>query len=499
MSNQHIPEQHARRGRSRSARPSLPILPPFPDNGAEKRKDAPKNTKIRWEVAAAEELEEEDSRNDEVSPRMHDNVTSFRSENSSREQPKSRMIASSLGGDNQPPDNDTIPFDEQRFSDRKRPVRCGAVTSSNADSSARDQYQLSRLQARINQRKARHLGFGEDTKFDPKRLRAARIQVVRCLYKNNNQEDANENEGLVAADSEVSSVRDVTTLSSYRGKCFDKMMYLLHDVAPLEEEAAPISVKDEGGTIMSSNAGEEASVAELKLIKKTVKSKEHVKDDDELDIDIGDQSVAFPGVIDQPDTDTIGSKLSDVTSPTIHDGFELDEVPHYPLFSAERNNTISSAVPNSQREYLPSLAEVNENSEDSRASGNKESKSIDNFDMEEASRILGSISPPIQKTVEVDEAKKVEGSLNDEDEDMMKEDRDNMIEEITSLLHEREAEIKAKAKESKAKEEQRRTVDKSREDDIDKKPLPRVKKVTFFEPPSQKEVPIPHSYCCIIM
>ena len=285
MSSQHLlstlPEQRDRRGRSRVVHPPLPILPPFPNNHAEKTKDASKHAKtLRWQeyiLAATEESGAEDSRNDEASPRIHaDEMLHSRI---AWEQQKSRTIAS----DNQHSDVvDTIPFDEQSFSDRKRPVRCGAVASSIANSSARDQYQLSRLQARLDQRKARYLGCREEKKFNPKRLRASRMQITRGLYNNSNQETAN-----------CEASRTVTTLSSYRGKCFDKMMHLLHDVAPLEEDM-PLSVEDEG-TIMSSNAGGKASltdlITELKLIKKTIQSEKQAKDDND-EIDTDDQSVA---------------------------------------------------------------------------------------------------------------------------------------------------------------------------------------------------------------
>ena len=477
MSSQHLlstlPEQRDRRGRSRVVHPPLPILPPFPNNHAEKTKDASKHAKtLRWQeyiLSAAEESGAEDSRNDEASPRIHaDEMLHSRI---AWEQQKSRTIAS----DNQHSDVvDTIPFDEQSFSDRKRPVRCAAVASSIANSSARDQYQLSRLQARLDQRKARYLGCREEKKFNPKRLRASRMQITRGLYNNSNQETAN-----------CEASRTVTTLSSYRGKCFDKMMHLLHEVAPPEEDI-PLSVKDEG-TIMSSNAGGKASltdlITELKLIKKTIQSEKQAKDDND-EIDTDDQSVAFPEAIDQPYIDSIASKVSDVTSPTIQDGFELDEVLHYP------------------REQLPSLEEVNENSDDLHTSaGDEESKSTGDIRMKEESLKLGSTSQSIHEIGKVDETKKVECfPHHGEDEVMTKEDQDNMFEEITSLLKEREAEIKAKAKEVKANEGQQRTEDKSREDDIDTNPLPRVKKVTFLEPAlSLKEEPIPHSYCCIFM
>ena len=194
-----------------------------------------------------------------------------------------------------------------------------------------------------------------------------------------------------------------------------------------------------------------------------------------------------------------------MTSPTIQDGFEMDEVPHFPPVP---NNT--------QRERLPSLAEVNENNEEessaSFAAG--ESKSSDGFNLKEASRILestsssiqnivevdeaikeasrivGSMSSSVQNTVEVGEAKKVEGSPNDTDEvNTKKEDQERPIEGSELILCENDIEL-----ETKAKEKQDRKVDKSQEDDIDMKPLPPVKKVTFFEPSDKA---IPWSCCCV--
>lgn len=497
-----IPEQRSR-GRSRNARPPpLPILPPFPDDRQEKKKAASKTVKnIRWKehiVSNAVELPEDESRHDEVSIRMH-NDDVIRSTIASWKQPKSRLTASS---DYQPPpDIDTTPSDEKPFFDRKRPPVRSVSASRNADSSTRDQYQLNRLQARINQRKtAHHIGHGEEKKFNNlKNLRASRIQVVRGLYKNSNQElDDTENESTVADDSDASTARDLTTLSSYRGKCFDKMIYLLNDVAPLEEEAAvPSSLYDEGTSVLSPNAGGKVSIAELKLIKKTVVQPEKQQVNPNCE-----QSVVFPDEIDQLDTHTIHSKFSDVTSPTIQDGFEMDEVPHFP------------PVPNNpQRERLPSLAEVNENtSEESRTSSAVgESKSSDRFYLKEASRILESTSSSIQQNVvEVDEAIKVAsrivGSASSSvqnttgvDEAKKIEVFPNDAEEVNTSKEDLQVCEKGAELKTKAEEEQDMKVENSQED-IDTKPLPPVKKVTFFEPKEEavppKEEAVPKLFCC---
>lgn len=358
-----IPEQHARRGRSRSARP-LPILPPFSDT--RDKKEVVNNQRKKYILAASEVRVNEESRHDEPheslklmrggvdlereSTRMHCEEV-LRSTIASWKEPKSRLIVSSSSpGDAQLPDIDTTPSDEKPFYERYTRY------SVDADRSTRDQYQLSRLQARVHQRKVRPCNYAEENKLNLKHLRASRIKVVRGLYQSSKQE-FDEDDSIVTTESDVSSVRDLTTLSSYRGKCYDKMIYLLNDVAPLEEAGVPCSLNDEGSSV-SSNAKGKISVAELKLIKKAVPSKKH-----EVAVDV--IAKIYPEVIHQPDTDTIVSKFSDVTSPTLHDGYELDEVPHFPLPTASTKNNVSGAVSNPQNDHLPSLPEESESTEDS--------------------------------------------------------------------------------------------------------------------------------------
>ena len=488
MSSGKYHQQHARRGRSRTARP-LPILPPFPESRDEKAKVASTNTKnVQWEKyilgAADKERAEEESRHDKVSTRRIHDDEMLRSTIASWKESKSRQVeSSSLGSDDQLPGINATLSDEQPFFERKRRTVRFSV-SNNADRSSRDQYQLSRLQARVHQRKVGPRNDVEKSKLNLKHLKASRIKVVRGLYHSSKQElDADE------SITDVSSVQDVTTLSSYRGKCFDKMMYLLNDVAPLEETDVPCSVNDEG-TSLSSTAEGKVSVAELKLIKKTVQTKKQ----EGARVDTGNQSVMFPEEIDQPDANTIASKFSDVTSPTLQDGFELDEVPHFQLHTAPKNN-VSTAASNPQSEHLPSLTEVNESSSEGLAGSSEivnstgSSNNTNDLNIKEASRILDSTSSSCVMTVED------KGSSNEEDElDMLKKDAHCMIEEITTMLREREEEMEAKAKEI----EQRRTADKNQEDGVSTiETKPAAKNVTFFVPP--KTEAIPQTHCCIIM
>ena len=475
------PEKHSRRGRSRTARPALPILPPYPGKLEENVNTSSKNAKNQPQLwrkyinSANNEHVEEESRNDADSiERLHDDDEVIRSTITSWQEEKSMMTTqSSFVSDSQSLDIETIPFDEQPYHDRRRPVRRYVSESINTDRVTRDRYHLNRLQTKVNQRKVHPVANSEKvTKLNLKHLRASRMKLTRDLYK-----ELQANEIIREANSDISSLRDLTTLSSYRGKCFDKMLYLLNDVAPLEEEDVPCSVNEEGA-ILSSNGGGKASVAELKVIKKIVQPK--IQGIHESDI--GDESVAFPEEIDQPDTDTIASKLSDVTSPTLQDGFELDEVPHFPFHATLKKNSVSNTLSsNHQNEHLPSLAEVNESSEDIHASAGA-SKSAGGLNIREVKQILGSTSASIAKSDEVDENK-----VGD-----MKIHQSEIVEEVLSILSERE---------TTANQEQRNT-----EEDPSTNPgkLPIKtnsvgKTVRFFEPSPSNTESIPQTYCCIIM
>jgi hypothetical protein len=392
-----IPEQRTRRGRSRSARevppPHLPILPPFSDTYVEKVKVSSKKESNRHgkkDKITTEQHVKEESRHDEIFTSQNQlepcRSTSLLSDSVTREEvgsvneesrckendevlrsaiaswrksESSRLIATRpcRDDDTQPLDIITTPSDEKSCFDRKRRerVRYSDGRSNELDKSTRDFG--NRLRARARQRKMQPTErYIEESKLDLKQLRAARIKVVRGLYHTNT--NASESTTMKTSNDDLSSA-----LSSYRGKCFDKMMYLLNDVASLEKIDVPCSF-DEG---TSSSAL--MSVAELKLIKKSFRR------------------CAFPEEI--VDTDTIACKLSDVTSPTIHDGFELDEIPHFPGIAAAKKMIVSNAFL-SEREHLPSLTEENESSEDLQASC-ENSESLNEIDMQRESQRQSSL------------------------------------------------------------------------------------------------------------
>ena len=503
-----IPEQHARRGRSRNARPlPLPILPPFPDTTrVEKTKIRSKKVKNAYgqnyaSAAGDRDRVEEESRHDEEFIRMNpthlvsnpgmregivysdevirSSIASWKESNSSR---RSLIATSSLRSDNAPPDIITTPSDELPFFERKRRERVSRVDDKCAEPerSNRDKYQLERLKARVNQRKQRPQSIVDESKIDLKHLRASRIKVVRGLYQANTQDLSNSDSFTTKpSNDDLSSVRDLTTLSSYRGKCFDKMLYLLNDVAPLEETDVPCSVQGE-----ETVATVQASVAELKLIKKNVQcTKQECVDNANA------ASVMFPEhIVD--DIDTIASKFSDVTSPTIQDGFELDEVPHFP-----RTTELSP-------EQLPCLAEVNESSEDLVGTS---AKSVDDFGIKEANRINSStcsssgktemaeliaesISFPLNIDVSDADLKRKEDEETPKDEDHL-DDEASIVEEVTSILCEREAEIQMEAK--------------ARATELLSSEMVPEKRVTFFLDPPETDPPniqaIPQNNCCIMM
>lgn len=504
-----IPEQHARRGRSRNARPlPLPILPPFPDSSTRVEKTQIRSKKVKntygqnYASAAGDRdgVDEIESRHDEEFSRMiptthlvpnpgmregmgrldnkRNEGTGKYSDELIRSSIASWKESKSLRSDNAPPDIITTPSDELPFFERKRRERVSRVDDKcvEPERSNREKYQLERLKARANQRKQRPQSIVDESKIDLKHLRASRIKVVRGLYQAKTQDlSTSDSFTTKPSNDDLSSVRDLTTLSSYRGKCFDKMLYLLNDVAPLEETDVPFSVHE--GTVATSV---QVSVAELKLIKKNVQcTKQECADN------VHAASVKFPEhIVDH--TDTIASKFSDVTSPTIQDGFELDEVPHFP-----RTTELSP-------EQLPCLAEVNESSENLVGT-----KSVDDFGLNEANRINSSTCSSSDKTekaefiaessfplIDVSDAdlKRKEDEETPNDEDHLDEEA-SIVEEVTSILCEREAEIQMEAK--------------ARATELLSSEMVPEKRVTFFLDPPETGPPnnqaVPQNNCCIMM
>ncbi|KAL7544609.1 hypothetical protein ACHAWF_007987 [Thalassiosira exigua] len=275
----------------------------------------------------------------------------------------------------------------------------------------RDQYQLGRLKARINQRrvdKNLQVAYDEEDAPNYKTMRSSRIKTVRNLYstsRGNGQElltplrseanasirgssitNASKGSSIPSlkhgqtichsltssASGNYSGVRsrndggDDTSqeLSEYRGKLFAKMLQLLNELSPTKEgiisEDAASEIKEK---IIDEGRASCCSIAELKLIQKlTEEEMSRILTEFELNNSLIEkkEEVIYNGIPDfndnnSPDTEkssgkeeeidegeddmlhdlplpqnigmsAISTKLSDVTSPTCHEGFELDEI-----------------------------------------------------------------------------------------------------------------------------------------------------------------------------
>ncbi|KAL9191036.1 hypothetical protein ACHAXT_000742 [Thalassiosira profunda] len=217
---------------------------------------------------------------------------------------------------NEPPEISSIPTDEimDSFMGQAKPKSKGSADRFSDDSSSlldgleslrvsretRDQYQLTRLQARIERRRLmiRQPTIDEDGPESYKTRRSSRIQGVRSLYSRRppccGDTTANQTSSTVPSirfgHSVMSSVSGIhsngnsngqtksnesVALSEYRGKLYAKMLHLFQDMAPgvqgtsvsLEsrwEDAASV-IKDK---ILVEGRASCASVADLELLQK---------------------------------------------------------------------------------------------------------------------------------------------------------------------------------------------------------------------------------------
>jgi len=252
----------------------------------------------------------------------------------------------------------------------------------------RDQYQLGRLQARINRRRELPREItSKGNSPNSKTLRSSRIKTARHLYSNhrgpNNQESSQYfsgatsihgtitnntsstipslNHGQSISRSLTSSTSGVqetdnesVQLSEYRGKLFAKMLLLLQDLSPNKETIQEDDVSNIKDMVVDEESRASCySVAELKLIQKLTEEEMsrilyEFEQNNSL-IEKKDQ-VPYKGIPEfkyerEPSANnmrmeedppekimyrdigmSIASKFSDVTSPTCHDGFELDEI-----------------------------------------------------------------------------------------------------------------------------------------------------------------------------
>jgi len=175
-------------------------------------------------------------------------------------------------------------------------------------------------------------------------------------------------------------------LSEYRGKLFAKMLLLLHDLSPDKETLQDDDVSNIKDMVIDEGRVSCCSIAELKLIQKLteeemsrilnefeqsnslIERKETVVYNNTSDFKINEREppanihhgnnlrmamkdnkkeeiTSFPmpeKIVYHDNVMSIGSKFSDVTSPTCHDGFELDEIlpsmQRYPLPRSPRHH-----------------------------------------------------------------------------------------------------------------------------------------------------------------
>ena len=311
------------------------------------------------------------------------------------------------------PEVTSIPTDEIMDSFMKKPSATAISNGEeeeeedNLSRETRDQYQLGRLQARINQRRdASHRQHVEEDNSpnNYKTLRSTRIKTVRNLYNYRNKADTKPNPNLKKSKSQSSTYSCSSTapslmqgktinsstissaeLSEYREKIFDKMIQMLKDLSHQDklEEDDVTHIKDT--IIIESGASCGGSAAELHLIQRLteeemtrilcefeernslVASKDDktktlsvvLEDEDtpesfveegppEIEMEVKKESKhkmdLLPSLVFQDvGIMSITSKFSDVTSPTHHDGLELDEI--MPVPHARSMNSFLPSTP----------------------------------------------------------------------------------------------------------------------------------------------------------
>ena len=293
-----------------------------------------------------------------------------------------QSTGATMGTIDEPPELSSIPTDEIVDSF----VECAAadeipdnddyvneMTENTTSRETRDQYQLERLQTRINQRREMQTKIIYKERGIPnyKTLRSSRIKSVRNLYNLNpsslitcqeypsHASIANTRSSTIPSlkhghkvspslASSVSPLRSSlcdTELSEYRGKAFAEMLQLLSNNPSLNQDSqladasnldaiAHNLVELEMSRILNdfeqnNSLIEKSCTAASNAITSGANSDgdEECEPASEYTTMKVEDNVPPPEKITFNDTVvSITSKLSDVTSPTCHDGFELDEI-----------------------------------------------------------------------------------------------------------------------------------------------------------------------------
>ena len=317
----------------------------------------------------------------------------------------------SNGAADEPPELSSIPTDEiiDSFVEPTTSVECPVddenskeMTVINISRETRDQYQLDRLQARINQRREMQskIIYKEHGAPNYKTLRSSRIKSVRNLYNPNpsiiqhqkfssHVSVANTKSTIPSLEhghkispsmaSSVSVLRSSlcdTELSEYRGKAFTEMLQLLMnnpsfnkdiqlaDASNLDAIAQNL-VELEMSRILhdfeqNNSLIETSCTAASNAIPSSARSDRTKEHNPPMECTkTVEDFVTLPEKITFNDNGmSITSKLSDVTSPTCHDGFELDEIIPSPHRLSRWERTTTNYQPKSPSPVAAAAASV---------------------------------------------------------------------------------------------------------------------------------------------
>ena len=273
------------------------------------------------------------------------------------------------------PEITSIPTDEILDSSNRKPSPI-VPDEDSVSRDERDQYQLERLKARIDQRAERSRDYidEDDDSLNYKSLRSSRIKNVRSLYSPNTKNQSGEtsihgstNSSTIPSIKHGQTINSSTVssaeLSEYREKIFSKMLHMLNDLSPNSDNTfQDDTLSHIRDTVIDESRASCGSVEEFNLIQRLteetmsrilhefeqnnslVECEDPNVDDEEIPEDFANEHKS-PIMETQTETETrvdhefpphvfrdigtmsITSKLSDVTSPTIiTHGFEIDEI-----------------------------------------------------------------------------------------------------------------------------------------------------------------------------
>ena len=333
--------------------------------------------------------------NDTTSPTKNDDATEQWWKEYQRSH--SDVAIAADGSANDYPEITSIPTDEILDSSNRKPSQ----TVSDEDSISRDerdQYQLDRLKARIDQRAERSRDYIDEDDDSPnyKSLRSSRIKNVRSLYSPNTKDqsgDTSTNGSTIPSITHGQTINSSTVssaeISEYREKIFSKMLHMLNDLSPnsdniFQDDDTLSHIKD---TVIDESRACCGSVEEFQLIQRLteetmsrilhefeqnnslVEYEDPVVDNEGIPEDFAKEHESPqietktkvdhefpPHVFRDIGTMSITSKLSDVTSPTHHDGFEIDEIS--PVSHCRSMSSLHGSITNDhgQKKLHPSLS-----------------------------------------------------------------------------------------------------------------------------------------------